>query len=119
MLLRGPRGADPSAGVEASLADALRELEEILLVAAASKAPLPRATAPRYVRLRETLLKSDFAASLPGFLRQCLTIDRFRDFIHLYHPEPAKRAEFLDLALRSGTCPRKRSLRDVFSDSEF
>jgi hypothetical protein len=119
MLLQPRRGSDPLAGDEQTLAEALRELQEMLHLAAASTASLPRAAAPTYVRLRDTLLKSGLAGTLPGFLQQCLTIDRFQDFIHLYDRDPARRAEFLNTAFRSGTRGRKKAIRDVFSDFEF
>lgn len=119
MLLQPRGGSDPLAGGEQTLDEALRELQEMLHLASASTASLPRTSAPSYVRLRERLLKSDYAGSLPGFLQQCLTIDRFRDFIHLYHPDPARRAEFLNAAFRTGARGRKRAIRDVFSDLEF
>ena len=108
--------------------EALAELEEILHLAAASGTSLPRGTALRYVAVRELLLSNGFQHHLPGFVRQCLTVDRFREFIHLYHYDAEERAAFiassLGGAVKSGararpSHPAPRQIRDIFSDTEF
>ena len=119
MLLGTGGGVDPMMLRDQPVAEALSELQEILHLAAASSSSLPRVTAGTYVRLRQILLETDHSRSLPGFLRQCLTIERFRDFIHLYDPEPARRAEFLESAFRSAPVTQYRRARDVFSDWEL
>lgn len=81
--------------------DALHELYEILLLGALDE-PQPRLTATRYTLCRDILLRSGLRPFLPGFLQQCLTFDRFRDFIHLYHPALEPRVEMIDEALRAG-----------------
>ena len=80
--------------------DALDELYEILLLGALDE-PQQRLTATRYTLCREVLLRSALRPMLPGFLQQCLTFDRFRDFIHLYHPSLNARVEMIDDALRA------------------
>ena len=49
-----------------------------------------------YLHHRSHLLNSAVSNLLPGFLYQCGTIDRFRDFIYLYDPHPDMRREFVD-----------------------
>ena len=106
-------GSDIDAG------EALAELEDILHLAAASQTSLPRGTALRYVSLRDFLLNKA-QVPLPGFLRQCLTIDRFREFIHLYHYRAEERDEFIHRSLHAtASRPAMRFVRDVFSDTEF
>lgn len=80
--------------------DALHELYEILLVGALEE-PTQRLTATRYTLCREALLRGPLRPVLPGFLQQCLTFDRFRDFIYLYHPSLNARVEMIDEALRA------------------
>jgi hypothetical protein len=95
---------------------ALSELKELLRLAAAEGSP-QRLAATRYTVCREALLQSEVKTALPGFLRQCLTLDRFRDFIHLYTPDVHERTAFLDEALRR--CEARLGLRptfDVFGD---
>ena len=81
--------------------DALDELYEILLLGALDE-PQQRLTATRYTLCREALLRSPLRPVMPGFLLQCLTFDRFRDFIRLYHPSLEARVEMIDEAMRAG-----------------
>ncbi len=83
---------------EDSRAEILRELQDVLF-AIASGQPFQRPWAARYSELRTKLLESDLREKVPGFLFQCGSIDRFRDFITLYHPRPESRAAFLRAAL--------------------
>jgi len=76
----------------------LRELQDVLF-AVASGQPFQRPWAFRYSELRTKLLESGLRDKVPGFLFQCGSIDRFRDFITLYHPRPESRAAFLRAAL--------------------
>ncbi len=80
--------------------DALDELYEILLLGALDE-PQQRLTATRYTLCREVLLRSALRPALPGFLQQCMTFDRFRDFMRLYHPLLNARVEMIDDALRA------------------
>ena len=80
------------------LQELLQALQEIL-VSVASGQPLERPWAYRYSDLRTKLLESYLKTKVPGFLLQCGSIDRFREFILLYHPKPESRAAFIDAAL--------------------
>jgi hypothetical protein len=102
------------AGEQLAADEAWTRLQE-LLRDAAMEAPQPRQAAMLYTQLRETLIKSDYRPHLPGFLLQCLTIDRFRDFIRLYDPRPAERIAFLDRSFFR----RAMHTRDFFADADF
>jgi hypothetical protein len=95
--------------------DALHELHEILLLAALDMAP-QRLAATRYTSCREILLKSALRPALPGFLLQCLTLYRFRDFIHLYHPNLEPRIAFVDEALGRCVSRARERATDVLRD---
>ncbi len=60
---------------------------------------MQRPWAFRYSELRSKLLESELRAKVPGFLFQCGSIERFRDFITLYHPRPESRVAFIHSAL--------------------
>lgn len=99
--------------------EALGELKDLLRLAAA-EGSLQRLEASRYTICRDALLQSEIKPALPGFLRQCLTLSRFQDFIHLYTPDLNERLDFVDAALRS--CETRIGLRpsfDVFGDPDF
>jgi hypothetical protein len=58
--------------------------------------------------------------ALPGFLLQCLTIFRFKDFIQLYSPSVDERIAFVEEAFRA--CEARAGARptfDVFDDPNF
>ncbi len=94
-------------------------LQELLRAAAVSSSP-QRPAAVRYMHCRTTLLDGELRATMPGFLIQCLSLDKFHQFIHLYHPSPDARLAFLDEALaRCGAQLEKRRTYDVFSDPDF
>lgn len=57
---------------------------------------LVRSDAVAWSQARETLLGSDYRDVMPGFVFQCLSIFKFRDFILLYHPDSAQRRAFLE-----------------------
>ena len=86
-----------------------------LLHAAATEAVQSRVAATRYTRLRETLLASDYRPLLPGFVLQCLTLDRFRVFIRLYHPLEAERIALLNNSFSIRSYRR----RDFLADADF
>lgn len=86
-----------------------------LLRAAATEAVQSRMAATQYTRLRDALMSSDYRPLLPGFVLQCLTLDRFRDFIRLYHPLEAERIGFLD----SSFAVRAYRRRDFLADADF
>ncbi len=103
-----------NAGDELAADEAWVRLQELLHDAAVESVQ-PRQAATLYTRLREILLKSAYQPHLPGFMIQCLTLDRFRDFIRLYHPRPAERIAFLDRAFAA----RAYRARDFLADADF
>jgi len=105
------------AGNDLSADEAWFELQELLRAAATDAAP-PRHMAAHYTAIRDTLMRSELHAHLPGFMLQCLTLDRFRDFIRLYHPQPEVRIDFLSSAFRY-RIPRRGVTQDFLADAEF
>jgi hypothetical protein len=99
--------------------EALEELQEILMLGAFDQAP-QRVTATRYTLCRKVLLGGELAGSMPGFLRQCTTIDSFRIFIQLYHSNLEARLTFIGNSFE-GTSSRLRRRRavDLMSDSDL
>ena len=104
---------------ELKTGEALTELKELMRLAAGEGSP-QRLAATTYTICRETLLQSELRPALPGFLLQCLTIFRFKDFIQLYSPNLSERHAFVDEAFRA--CETRAGLRptfDVFGDPNF
>lgn len=106
------------AGNDVSADEAWLQLQD-LLRHAATDAPQPRAAAALYTGLRDILIRSEHQPFLPGFMLQCLTLDRFRDFIRLYHPSPEARLDFLNRAFRATRLRRGGVGHDFFEDAEF
>ncbi len=102
------------AGEELAADEAWTRLQELLRSAAVEPVQ-PRQMATLYTRLRDTLVTSDYRPHLPGFVLQCLTLDRYRDFIRLYHPRPAERIAFLDRSFSA----RALRTRDFLADADF
>ncbi len=99
--------------------EALTELKQLMRLAAGEGSP-QRLAATTYTVCRETLLQSELRPALPGFLLQCLTIFRFKDFIQLYSPALNERHAFIDEAFRA--CETRAGLRpafDAFDDPDF
>lgn len=104
---------------ELTTIQALAELQDLMRLVAAGDPP-QRLAATTYTACRDQLLKSEIAPLLPGFLRQCLTIFRFKDFIQLYSPGTRERIAFIDDSFRS--CDTRANLRtsfDVFAERGF
>lgn len=78
---------------EAAGEQAMAELEALMCSIAAGALPL-RADATAYSRCRSDLLASPDMV-LPGFLHQCMTVFKFRDFISLYDPDAEARESFV------------------------
>lgn len=98
---------------------AMSELKELLRMAAGNFF-LQRFTATRYTICREALLRSPLSSALPGYLRQCLTISRFHDFIHLYDPSIEARLAFIEATFAVGEVTARSAPRlDVFSSPDF
>jgi hypothetical protein len=67
-----------------------------LLRDACQDRPPSRPQSVLYQSCRATLMEGNLKAFLPGFVRQCMSIERFREFIHLYDRDPQVRIAFLD-----------------------
>lgn len=80
---------------EPSIPQLFTQLRAILVYAAEGGA-LGREHAVIYLDLRSRLLESEVGKLLPGFLYQCVTVFRFKEFIHLYDPDTALRTAFID-----------------------
>jgi hypothetical protein len=72
----------------------LQELEALLISVAMGEIP-NRQHATAYSTMRVTLLESYDAAVVPGFLQQCISIYKFREFITLYHGRPDDRRRLI------------------------
>lgn len=89
---------------EAANDDALQSLPrliELLRTIALGLAP-DRSDAVLYSAHRSTLLTSSYRELMPGFMIQCISVFKFRDFISLYDPSPAMRERFIDASF--GDC---------------
>ena len=73
----------------------LVRLTELLLAIAKGFVP-DRSEAVLYSTCRSELLNSPYRDLLPGYLVQCISVFRFRDFIGLYDPSPAIRQRFVE-----------------------
>jgi hypothetical protein len=78
--------------------NAIDVLEELLCGIAGGGTP-NRSQANTYSNCRSDLLQSRAKALLPGFLYQCLTVFKFREFINLYDPDPSLRQAFVRRAM--------------------
>jgi hypothetical protein len=98
---------------------ALKDLEGILQSIASSPSHY-RNFAVHYMRCRSVLLNGEARAAVPGFLIQCGTSEKFREFITLYDASVEARRAFVDHAF--GRC---RALfgwtpsYDIFDDEDF
>jgi hypothetical protein len=100
-------------------ATAFEELEAILYTVAASP-PQHRKFAVRYMQCRDVLMGSELRATLPGFMLQTGTIDKYRDFITLYDRDVPARRAFLDHALgRCRALVGPKRVYDDFADLDF
>ncbi|MDT9599022.1 hypothetical protein [Sphingosinicella rhizophila] len=78
----------------------VRELQTVLH-AVSSANTLDRIWAYRYTRCRDLVLQLSPRPAVPGFLRQCVSVDNFHDFIRFYHPAIPHRHAFIDEALEA------------------
>jgi hypothetical protein len=98
---------------------AFKDLETILYSVASSPSHY-RNFAVHYMRCRGVLLRGEGRSAVPGFLVQCGTSEKFRDFITLYDASVGERHAFIGYgltrcrALYGGT----RSY-DPFDDEDF
>jgi hypothetical protein len=118
-MLEDPIHGSPVAAPELTAERAFKDLASILNSVAASPSHY-RNYAVHYMRCRSALLNGQGRSHLPGFLIQCGTSEKFRDFITLYDASVPNRHAFIDHALS-----RCRALFgwtrsfDVFDDEDF
>lgn len=79
---------------QARVGEVIDRLEALLCQVAGGALP-NRAEANVYQGCRSDLLQSAIHDLLPGFLYQCPTIFKFKDFITLYDPDAALREAFV------------------------
>ena len=102
---------------ELTTIQALAELQDLMRLAASGDYSPQRLAATTYTACRDLLLKSELGPLTPGFLRQCLTIYRFKDFIQLYSPSERERTAFIEEAFRAAdTRADLRAPFDVFAE---
>jgi hypothetical protein len=68
---------------------------DALLQSIAAGLPVDRSAAMRYSEYRSMLLDSPYRDALPGFVLQCMSVSRFREFISLYDPAARAREAFV------------------------
>jgi hypothetical protein len=72
----------------------LQDLESLLISVAAGAVP-NRQHATAYSTMRLALLKSYDSNIVPGFIHQCISIYKFREFITLYDGRANERRRFI------------------------
>jgi hypothetical protein len=110
--------------VEIRLSDhqALQELHDLLSDSSLNRPP-SRDLAARYQVCRTTLMAGTLRPHLPGFVRQCVSLLKFREFICLYDRDPSPRLRFIDRSLENCWIklnqPQPRRARETFDAEDF
>lgn len=78
--------------------DAYEEFEGLMRHLASGVTP-NRVEATRWSHCRSLLLDDDYRDRLPGFVIQCGSVFKYRDFISLYDPSVAQRIAFVEDAM--------------------
>jgi hypothetical protein len=106
--------AEPKSSTE----EALAGMEE-LMRSAASGSTQHRLMAVRYTQWRSALMASEVRTAVPGFLVQCVTVDKFNTFITLLDPKLDARLQFLDAAFAKCRAMLASSrVYDVFGEDD-
>ena len=110
---------------EMTLSDlaALEEFHELLRDAARWNSP-SRELPVRYQVCRTALIAGQLSAWLPGYVRPCVSLYKFREFISLLDQDTAKRLRFIDRSLEDcwtqlNERPAHDTFRDAFDADEF
>ena len=104
---------------KSTLVDAVEEMQELLRSVCSSRSP-HRLSAVRYTHCRSVLLGSELRPAMPGFLVQCVSLDKFQTFIYLYDPTPEARVALVDAAFDKVAALLDSKRRyDVFEDPDF
>ncbi|WP_324749664.1 hypothetical protein SH591_14185 [Sphingomonas sp. LY54] len=99
--------------------EAFVEIGEIMLLTASDHAA-PRMSAVRYTWCRSALIENGLRSAVPGFLVQCVSLDKFHDFISLLDPDPKVRVAFVEAGLAgSRDALDVRRDYDVFGNDDF
>ena len=94
--------------------DAFTEMAGIVDLACVGSI-VDRKLAQRYSDLRLLLIGQIARPFLPGFIVQCVSIQRFIEFITLYHPDIARRRAFIARELgRPPAAPAAPRGLDIF-----
>ena len=106
---------------EVALSDhqALDEFHTLLRDCAQGQLP-PRHLPARYQACRTVLITGALGSYLPGFVRTCVSLYKFRDFIFLFDHDPAHRVRFVDRSLEDcWTQLNERPAHDEFDVDDF
>jgi hypothetical protein len=98
---------------------ALEELHELLRHSCQQQAPA-RQSAVRYQICRTAVMATELKSYLPGFVTQCVSLIKFREFICLYDHDPAARIRFVDRSLENcWTRLNQGPAHDTFDVDDF
>ena len=106
---------------EVALSDhqALDEFHTLLHDCAEGQVP-PRHMPVRYQVCRTVLITGDMRSYLPGFVRTCVSLYKFREFIFLYDSDWTLRLRFIDRSLEDcWTQLNEQPAHDVFDADDF
>jgi hypothetical protein len=78
--------------------EALAEFHELLRDSAQGQSPA-RHLPVRYQVCRNALVTGPLRGYLPGFVKPCVSLYKFREFIALFDQDPTKRLKFIDRTL--------------------
>lgn len=106
--------------VALSVHEALDEFHALLRDCGLGQLP-PRHMPVRYQVCRTVLITGALRTHLPGFVRTCVSLYKFREFIFLYDQDPTQRLRFIDRAMEE--CWTQLNERpahdDVFDADDF
>lgn len=96
---------------------ALEEFHELLRDSARWHTP-SREPPVRYQICRNALIGGVLSHYLPGYVRPCVSLYKFREFISLYDQDTATRLRFIDRSLEAcWTQLNERPAHDTFHDA--
>ena len=109
----------PTADIPMSELAALEELHALLRESAKDHSP-SRMFTVRYQVCRATLMSGEMRFYLPGYLKPCVSLFKFREFICLFDHDPAARIKFIDQSLDHCWMQlNERPAHDTFDMDDF
>ena len=102
----------------------LDDLESLLVSVALGEVP-NRENATAYSAMRLTLLQTYDSSVVPGFLSQCISIYKYREFINLYDGRPEERRRFINdifdrlYAVKPAQAGTKQDIKPEFASRVF